>query len=114
MTAEGGSAAGTNDQPRIFAATPGPHGIVYRGAELSRTEAETHRRAGLDLVVCGPDTRANRRLAKELEDSVGPNIHHEPSLGPDSLPHYQPHPRPPEGHCFYERRNARAKRLRPR
>jgi hypothetical protein len=97
--------------PKIREAIFGPHGVVYKGPVLTKAEAIEHRQNGGDVVICGTDTRANRQLAKDIEDAVGPNIHHDPHLGPSSLPHYQPNPRPPEGHSFYERVLAKAHKL---
>jgi hypothetical protein len=31
-------------------------------------------------------------------------------MGPGALPHFQPDPRPPEGHCFYETTTRKSKR----
>jgi hypothetical protein len=88
---------------------------VDRGPLLSRQQAEARRRAGLDIVVCGPDTPANCQLAREIETAVTPAgdvcIHHGPHLGPQSLPHWQQKRGvPPPGHSFYEThvRQARA------
>lgn len=55
------------------------------------------------MVVCGDDTDANRRLAWAIESAVGPCRRGEPhkKAGPHALPHYQPDPRPPDGHTFY-------------
>jgi hypothetical protein len=91
----------------------GPHGVVYydRSAPLTEAEAIDERRNGRDVVVRGGDTRSNKQAAKDVEDAVGPNRHDEPHLGPDSLPHFQADPQPPFGHCFYERKLARSKRL---
>jgi hypothetical protein len=66
------------------------------------------------VVVCGDDVDANRRLAERIEYTVGPRERGEPHsrTGPRALPHYQPDPRPPQGHTFYEsaRRKARKKK----
>ncbi len=66
------------------------------------------------MVVCGDDVDANRRLAEKIESAVGPCERGEPhsKAGPRALPHYQPEPRPPQGHTFYEtaRRKARKKK----
>ncbi len=66
------------------------------------------------MVVCGDDVDANRRLAERIESAVGPCERGEPhsKAGPRALPHYQPEPRPPQGHTFYEtaRRKARKKK----
>lgn len=48
----------------------------------------------------------------EIERSAnGLNTKREPphlSAGPNALPHYQPDPRPPDGHTFYETPNLKA------
>jgi hypothetical protein len=89
----------------------GPSGFVDYGAEIDFAAAVARRQAGLDVVVRGDDISANRRLAREIEAGVGPYKREGPHklAGPQALPHYQPDPRPPAGHTFYEtpRRKAR-------
>jgi hypothetical protein len=89
----------------------GPGGFVEYGAEIDVAAAVARRRADLDVVVRGDDVNANRRLAAAIESAVGPCKRSEPHrlAGPHALPHYQPDPRPPAGHTFYEtpRRKAR-------
>ncbi len=91
----------------------GPSGVVDHGTEIDLAAAVARRQAGGDVVVCGDDVNANRRLAEQIETAVGPCKRSEPHrlAGPYALPHYQPHPRPPDGHTFYEtpRRKARKK-----
>src|SRR5262245_13380240 len=102
----GGSMAALTGQaaPTIHRAALGTRGRVIRSDQISETEAVAERTAGRDVVVCGPDVRDNRRLAKKIEDQVGPNRRQDPhdKEGPYALPHFQPDPRPPEGHTFYE------------
>jgi hypothetical protein len=88
----------------IHEATLGSRGRVIRGVEIAKAAAIARRKAGLDIVVCGEDHKANRRLARQIENAVGPNRSQPPhkGLGPYALPHFQPDPRPPEGHSFYE------------
>ena len=75
----------------IHEATLGPHGVVLRGVKITEIQAVARRKSGGDVVVCGDDIRANRVKALEIEDLVGPWVHHfKHRLGPDSLPHYQP------------------------
>jgi hypothetical protein len=64
------------------------------------------------VVVCGDDTDANRRLASAIESAVGPGRRSDPhnKAGPHALPHYQPDPRPPDGHTFYETARRKARR----
>jgi hypothetical protein len=90
----------------------GPSGAVVRGAEMDVPAAVARRRAGGDVVVCGDDVDANRRLAQAIESAVGPCIRSEPhaKAGPFALPHYQPNPRPPAGHTFYETTRRKARR----
>jgi hypothetical protein len=97
------------------AATPGPPTIheaillagggVKKGRVITRAQAEALRQQGGDVVVCGPQHPANMALARDIEQSAnghwkrcGPHS----NAGPNSLPHYQPDPRPPFGHTFYE------------
>jgi len=97
--------------PQIFEATLGSQGRVIRAAQIDQAQAEARRRAGQDVVVCGANHRANRSLAGQIETNANgkakrcPPHHNE---GPYALPHYQPDPRPPEGHTFYETSNRRA------
>jgi hypothetical protein len=96
--------------PQIFEATRGSSGRVIRGAQINQTQAEARRRAGQD-VVCGPDHRANRSLAGQIERSANGTAKRCPphlNEGPYAPPHYQPDPRPPEGHTCYETANRRA------
>jgi hypothetical protein len=92
----------------------GPSGGILRGAEITFDQAVARRRTGGDVVVCGDDTDTNRRAAEQIESAVGPCVRGEPhsKAGPRALPHYQPDPRPPAGHTFYEtaRRKARKKK----
>ncbi len=94
---------------------PGPSGAVERGAPLTRDEAVAWRKGGLDIVVCGDDTAANRTLAREVEAAVGPPTRAqpaEPKAGPLALPHFHQQSRTPDGHSFYEtdRRKARKRK----
>lgn len=97
---------------KIFKATLGSRGRVIRGAEVAEADAVLERTAGRDIVVCEGDRKTNRRLAKWIESQVGPYKDEAPhdDLGPYALPHFQPEPRPPEGHSFYETENRKAAR----
>jgi hypothetical protein len=92
----------------------GPSGAVEYGAEIDHPAAVARRQAGGDVVVRGNDLRANRALARSIEDAVGPCIRSDPhdGVGPLALPHFQPRPRPPEGHTFYETQTRKARRKR--
>jgi hypothetical protein len=84
---------------------PGLSGAVLRGPEIALAAAVARRQAGTDVVVCGPDIDANRRLAYQVEAAVGPPSKPQwPHLraGPKALPHFQQRQRPPDGHTFYE------------
>lgn len=105
------AAPGSTGEPSICRATLGPHGSVVRGAAITRFEAEAERRAGRDVVVCGPDLATNRRLAEAIERAASGTARRCPphaNSGPNSLPHYQPDARPPAGHTFYETPNRKA------
>jgi hypothetical protein len=99
--------------PRIHEATlaSGPSGAVLKGAEIDLATAIARRQAGLDIVVCGDEIRANERLARQIEAAVGPYEQEVPHrrAGPNALPHFQPDPRPPAGHSFYETGNPQRK-----
>jgi hypothetical protein len=78
---------------------------VWYGAEIDRDAAIARRRAGLDVVVRGEDTDANRRLAGSIEAAVGPATRPQPPerrAGPLALPHFHQQSRDPTGHLFYE------------
>jgi len=91
----------------------GRSGGVEYGGEIDVAAAVARRQAGGNVVVRGENVQANRRIAEQIETAVGPCKRSEPHrlAGPHTLPHYQPHPRPPAGHTFYEtpRRKARKK-----
>jgi hypothetical protein len=91
--------------PEVYEATLGANGAVVKGRALTQAEAEARRKAGEDVVVCGGDLAANRALASRIERNANGNAKRCPphaSAGAHALPHYQPDPRPPEGHTFYE------------
>ncbi len=99
--------------PKIHEATlaSGPSGAVLKGAEIDLAAAIARRKAGLDTVVCGDDRKANRSIAQQIEAAVGPYESEDPHkrAGPHALPHFQPAPRPPNGHSFYETDNPQRK-----
>jgi hypothetical protein len=101
--------------PRVFEAelVPGPSGAVQYGNELTPDEASERRRKGLDLVVCGGDSRTNRQLARRIESAVGPPTKAqppEPKAGPLALPHFHQQSRKPGGHSFYETDKRKARK----
>jgi hypothetical protein len=94
----------------------GASGVVLRGAEITIQEAVVRRQAGGDVVVCGPDTDANRRRAEQVEAQVGPyvrSVPHKRSAGPRALPHFQQQSPDTGGHTFYKTNNLRAAGRRP-
>jgi hypothetical protein len=97
--------------PEIYEASLGTNGSVVRGQALTQAEAEARRRAGQDVVVCGPNLSANRALAGRIERNANGSAKRCPphlNAGRLALPHYQPDPRPPAGHTFYETPNRKA------
>ena len=98
-----------------FASATGPNGAVYRGPVCSRAQAVAFRAAGNDIVVCDGSTADNRKLARDIEESVAGagNVKEDPphviAAGVDALPHFQPMTRPPAGHCFFETNTQKAK-----
>src|SRR5438132_211846 len=79
----------------------GPSGAILFGAEIAVEEAVARRQKGLDVVVRGNDTDANRKHAESIERRVGPTpLRQAPHrrAGPLALPHYQQEDQPPEGH----------------
>src|SRR5262245_33410553 len=109
----GGAAA---PQPTIHAAelAGGPSGAVLYAEQIDFAAAVARRRAGGDVVVRGTDHEENRRLAQRIEAAVGRYRRGPPhnQAGPLALPHFQPYPRPPEGHTFYETDNRKARKKR--
>ncbi len=101
-----------NEQPpEIYEAMLGNAGSVKKGVPITQTQAEERRRNGLDVVVCGSNRGANRRLAGLIERNAVKKAKCCPphlSAGGRSLPHWQPDPRPPDGHSFYETDNLKA------
>jgi hypothetical protein len=94
----------------------GPSGAVLRGIEIDFATAVSRRRSGQDVVVCGDDVNANRRLAEQIEGAVGPYVRmapHRRHAGPRALPHCQQQDPSHLGHSFYETPNLRAARRRP-
>jgi hypothetical protein len=105
---------GVSEPPTIHEAelASGPSGAVLKGAEIDLTAAIVQRKAGLDIVVCGNDLEANRRVARTIETAVGPCMRQTPhrKAGPDALPHFQQESRPPDGHSCYETQSLKARK----
>ncbi|MGD9713073.1 MAG: hypothetical protein AB7V46_13520 [Thermomicrobiales bacterium] len=97
--------------PTIHEATRLGGGAVRKGSQITQADAEKRRQNGLDVVVCGPTLGPNSALAQQIEANANGRwkrcFPHQ-SAGPNALPHYQPDPRPPEGHTFYETPNRKA------
>jgi hypothetical protein len=99
----------------MYRATFGTGGEVVRGDRITETEAVIERQAGQDVVVCGQNLADNYDLAEKIETAS--NGHCKPcpphyAMGPGALPHFQPDPRGPQGHTFYE--TAKRKSRKPR
>jgi hypothetical protein len=99
------SAGPVQAQPLIYEASLGSQGAVVKGNQISQAQAESLRKQGKDVVVCGPDHKANLTLAKQIERNAngsdqlcGPHK----NAGPHALPHCHPIGRHPAGHTFYE------------
>jgi len=93
----------------------GPSGAILYGLEVDFNVAVARRQGGLDVVVRGDDTDANRRLAERIEAAVGPApMRQAPHrrAGPLALPHCQQAIPPPEGHTFYETEHRKARKMR--
>jgi hypothetical protein len=112
MAAKKASKTRPPNDAKVYKATRGNLGRVVRGQEITEAEAVLERRAGRDVVICGRELEANRSLARAIESQVGPYKIQPPhrQSGPFSLPHFQPEPRPPTGHSFYETSNLKAAR----
>lgn len=98
--------------PLIYEATLGAAGAVVRvQPPITQAAAEALRRSGGDVVVCGPTLAANRALSQAIELNANGTYKRCPphaNAGSHALPHYQPDPRPPAGHTFYETQNRHA------
>ena len=71
---------------------------------------------GENVVVCGDDLKANRRLAERIEAAVGPYIRsapHKHYAGTRALPHFQQQDPEHQGHTFYETVQQKAIRRKP-
>jgi hypothetical protein len=91
----------------------GPSGAVLWGSEIDFAEAVVRRRAGSNVVVRGDETKSNRALARQIEETVGVYVRSAPHTlhaGPDALPHFQQADADHEGHWFYETPNRRARK----
>ncbi len=90
----------------------GPSGAVLVGAAIDFVVAVARRQAGLDVVVCGEDVAANRRLAGTIEAAIGACFRSDPHrrTGPLALPHFQQDTPPPDGHTFYETAHRKARK----
>ena len=90
----------------------GPSGAVLAGTIIDFHAAVARRQAGLDVVACGEDVVANRRLAGAIEGAVGACQRNDPHrrAGPLALPHFQQDAPPPQGHTFYETANRKARK----
>lgn len=102
----------TKDEPRVFKAKCAKNGDVIKKDEITEAEAIDERKAGRDVVVCGDDVSANSNLAKKIEQSANGTWKRcgaHANAGANSLNHYQPDPRPPDGHTFYETKKRKAR-----
>ena len=81
------------------------NGSVLRGKKLKLKEAQDLRKKGYDIVVCGPDFTSNRVRAEMIERNANGNVvlhAPHPNAGANALYHFQPDPRGPRGHTFFE------------
>ncbi len=94
----------------IFEAFLGSDGLI-RGKSITMEQAVLLRRNGTDVGVIGKDLAANRSLARQIENLANGKVKrcpHHSNAGPNASPHFQPDPRPPEGHTFYETPNRKS------
>ena len=91
--------------PKIHRATLRGAGGTTKLEVITEAQAIAERKAGRDVVVCGTDLNANRKLAEHIETTANGECRFCPrqfSGGPDTLPHCQPMVRGPDGHTFFE------------
>ena len=100
----------------IYEAMLGPPGVgsvIRVPPPITEVQAVALRHMGRDVVVRGPVVAANKAIARAIEQAVNGVGHYKRcnphvNAGPHALPHYQPDPRPPQGHTFYETANRHA------
>jgi hypothetical protein len=92
----------------------GPSGAVIKGKVILFDAAVQRRRERKNVVVCGENRKANRRLARQIEEAIGPSEPHEPhpTAGPAALPHFQSRVKARSGHTFYETEKRKARKRR--
>jgi hypothetical protein len=92
---------------------PGPDGTVERGdTPITDAAAVVRLQAGQDIVVCGPQRRANRNKARDLTQAAfGGFLEEEAHEGRMALPHFHPPNHNPECiHAFFEARPKHARK----
>jgi hypothetical protein len=94
---------------------PGPDGTVeWWDDPLTDAEAVARLQQGFDIVVRGPERRANRNTARALMVAAfggfEEDTHH---AGRMALPHFHPPNRTPEVHAFFESPPRHAKKRKP-
>ena len=97
----------------IHEADRGPSKSVEWGPEIDFAAAVIRRKNGLNVVVRGNDDRANRDLARRIEEAVGPWIEHgahRTIVGHCALPHFQQQTVPPGEHTFFEEKGYKSRR----
>jgi len=84
---------------------PGPDGVVeWWGPVISDTTAIARLKLEKDIVVRGPERRANRNKARELMIAAYNGFEEDaPHGGRMALPHFHPPDHDPEGvHAFFD------------
>jgi len=108
-----GSPKSRHPAPTIHEArlASGPSGAVEWESALTLEQAIARRRQELDIVVRGDDENANRKLAKTVEEAVGPASRPQPphtsTAGPNALPHFHQISRWPAATLFTKPRNGK-------
>jgi hypothetical protein len=89
---------------------------IHEAERATFDQAVARRESGADIVVRGENEDANRKLARQIEATVGPTGRPEPphtnTAGPHALPHFHQTSRSPEGHSFYETNKRKARKRR--
>jgi hypothetical protein len=114
---EGPAAVPLPEQQTVHEAfrAPGVTGAVEYGEELTDEEAVERRRQELDVVVRGPDGRANKARAWKIESAIPGRVFMDlphQKAGRMALPHFHHESRSPDGHTFFEDRSGRKARKR--
>jgi hypothetical protein len=111
MNVDEGVSTTSSASANLFEAGLESDGGVRKIRRITQDEAIQLRKLGSDVVVCGIDLAANRKLAGSIEQQANGKWRRcspHDRAGPKALPHFQPDFRGPAGHTFYETQHRKA------